>query len=334
MSALAGQRLLVTGATGFLGGGLVAHLLDQGAQVVAQGRQQSRLDQLARDGAVPLQLDLSASDAVARLARIGPVDAIIHAAARSAAAGPRHLFQRDNIAATANLLRAAHDLGAGRFVHVSSPSVAFAPRDQLDLKESDPLPRPYTHYAASKRRAEELVLSHPGLRPIVLRPRGVYGQGDAHLLPRLLTAARRGPLPLFRGGAGRIDLTHIDDVIGAVIAALRAPDDCNGRVFNISSGQVVAVRDIIECAAARAGIGVHWRAVPLRPSLWTAALLEKTWLTLRRQDEPPVTRYGLALLAYAQSLCLDQARDHLGWSPQVDFAEGLRRTFGPRDRAA
>lgn len=334
MNALAGQRLLVTGATGFLGGRLVGYLLDQGAQVLAQGRQQARLDQLAQAGAVPVQLDLAVPEAPARLAQIGPVDAVIHAAARSAAAGPWHLFQRDNITATAHLLQAADAMGAGRVVHISSPSVAFAPRDQLGLKESDPLPRPYTPYAASKRRAEEMVLSHPALRPVILRPRGLYGQGDAHLLPRLLTAARRGPLPLFRGGAGRIDLTHIDDVIRAVIAALLAPDSCNGRVFNISSGEVVAVRDIIERAAAHAGVGVHWRAVPLAPSLWTAAALEKAWLLLRRTDEPPVTRYGLALLAYAQSLDLAQARDHLGWVPQVDFAEGLRRTFAQLGRAA
>src|SRR5204863_7739298 len=143
-----------------------------------------------------------------------------------------------------------------------------------------------------------------------------------------LQVARQRPLPLFRDGKARIDLTYIDDVVDAVLAALSAGGTAEGQIFNVSGGEVVPVRRIAETACARAGVQPRWRKMPLLPAMLAAGLAETVAQLLPGRPEPPVTRYGLGLFAYAQSLDIAKAGRILGWAPKVSFEEGLDRTFG------
>lgn len=320
-------RVLVTGATGFLGGAVLRRLRAEGIGALGLGRDAQRAADLSLRGSEVLALDLSKPVAPDLPQRLGPVDAVVHCAARSAPHGRMRDFEAANVLATRHVIALARALGAGRFVFVSSSSVSFRPADQLDVRESDPLPEPFNAYARTKRAAEELVLAARDLGPVVLRPRGIYGAGDTALLPRLLRATGRGPLPLLREGRARIDLTHIDDAVASVLAALEAGPGAEGRVFNVSGGEVLPVTQIAEQAASRAGVALRWRRMPLAPLMAVAGLVERAALLLPGAPEPAVTRYGLALFAYAQSLDLTQAATGLGWRPRVFFDEGLSRTF-------
>lgn len=316
------MRVLVTGATGFLGGHVARMLAVRGDEVIGQGRDPDRARMLERQGLPVRRWDLARDPAPA----LPGLDAIVHCAALSAPFGPSAAFETANVEATRRLLVLARAKGVGRLVLISSPSVYFAPRDQLDVAEDMPLPRPYTHYARTKRMAEALALAAPYLGPVILRPRGIYGAGDTALLPRLLRAARSGPLPLLRRGRARIDLTHVDDAARAVLAALDAPLRAEGQAFNISGGEVLAVRDIAEAACARAGVPLRWRALPL-PPLMLAARLAEARAARAGAAEPRVTRYGLALFAYGQSLNINRAGEILGWQPKISFSTGLQRSF-------
>jgi nucleoside-diphosphate-sugar epimerase len=313
--------ILVTGATGFLGGALVRHLKARGLPVLAMGRDAERCAALRAEGFPVLTHDLGTP-----FPPPGPLSAIIHCAARSSPHGRVIEFGRANVTATANLLAMARAQGVERFVFISSSSVSFQPRDQLLVREDSPLPPPFNAYAASKQAAEKLVLAARDLNPVILRPRGIYGLGDTALLPRLLRAARRGPLPLLRKGQGRIDLTHVDDVISAIMATLQGQPRTD-RVYNISGGEVLPITGIVGKACALAGVTPRWRPMPLGPLMAAAGMAEAICRALPGSPEPAVTRYGLALFAYAQSLDLGRAREELGWAPQVSFDEGLRRTF-------
>ncbi|TIV90047.1 MAG: NAD(P)-dependent oxidoreductase, partial [Mesorhizobium sp.] len=77
-------------------------------------------------------------------------------------------FEAANVTATHNLVDFARRQGVSRFVHISSPSVCFAFRDQLGLAEDAALPEPVNHYARTKREAERIVLGQPDIRPVVL----------------------------------------------------------------------------------------------------------------------------------------------------------------------
>jgi len=321
------RRVLVTGASGFLGAHIVARLAADGMQVVAQGRDVGRCAALEADGHAVVRRDLSQPLDADAGAAFGELGAIVHCAALSAPFGRLADFQAANVTATRNLVDFAHRQGVRRFVQISSPSVCFAFRDQLGVPEDMALPEPVNAYALTKRQGEEIVLAASGIGPVILRPRGIYGAGDRALLPRLLAAARR-PLPLFRDGQARIDLTHVDDVVEAVVAALEAGSSADGQIFNVSGGEVLPVRRIAETACARAGVAARWRKMPLWPAMLAAGAMEAVALRLPGRPEPPVTRYGLGLFAYAQSLDISKAARMLGWAPKVSFEEGLDRTFG------
>ena len=319
--------VLVTGASGFLGSHLLKRLAAMGTPVLGLGRDAERCEALERAGHAIVRHDLSRPFDVSLDPRLGKVDRIVHCAALSSPFGRLQDFVAANVTATQNLVEFAKRQNVSRFVHISSPSVCFAFRDQLGLTEDAALPHPVNHYARTKREAEEIVLAAPATHPVVLRPRGIYGAGDRALLPRLIEAAKSRPLPLFRGGRAAIDLTHADDVVDAVMAALAASGEAVGLIFNISGGEVLPVRRIADEACARAGLQARWRPMPLMPAMLAAGLMEAVAIRLPGRPEPPVTRYGLGLFAYAQSLDLSKAKRLLGWTPKVSFQQGLDRTF-------
>ena len=319
--------VFVTGATGFLGGVLVRRLLADGREVVASGRNADRLQDLRGLGASVLPLDLGAD-----LSEMTEMDwpscgAVVHCAALSSPWGKRADFVRANIVGTQNAIEIARRLGAKRFVHISTPSVYFQFADQENVSEEMALPKPVNVYAGTKRAAEKLVLEAGELDPVVLRPRGLYGAGDEALLPRLLAAAAARPLPLMRGGVAGIDLTHVEDVASAALAALRADEGVAERVFNISGGALLPVVEIVEAACARAGVRAAWRKVPVGVVLAYARTLETVCRLRPSYPEPALTAYAAGLFAFRQSLDISRAQKHLGWTPKIGFEEGLERTF-------
>lgn len=318
------DRIAITGATGFLGGALCQRLLANGARVLALGRDRGKLAALSALGAETLAHDLSDGPPSLQGA---PLSHVVHCAALSSAWGTHAAFHSANVSGTQSAIAFAKANGARRFVHISTPSLYFRFRDQPGVREDAPLPTPVNAYAATKRQAEMLVRAEGGLDTVILRPRGLYGRGDTALLPRLLRAAQSGPLPLIRGGTAETDLTHVEDVVDAAIAALNAPPDLATRVFNISSGQPLSVRKIAEAAAARAGISVRWRKLPAAVMFGAARILELGASLHPEKPEPRVTAYGAGLFAFTQTLDLTAARTHLRWTPRIGFEEGLARTF-------
>ncbi|MEL7343339.1 MAG: NAD(P)-dependent oxidoreductase [Pseudomonadota bacterium] len=117
------MRVLVTGATGFLGGAVVQMLREAGHIVIATGRSPVGCKRLADAGIQTHQVDLSAPTTGAAF---GALDAVVHTAALSAPWGPRAAFEAANIVATRNVIAIARQAGVRRFVNISSPSVTFA----------------------------------------------------------------------------------------------------------------------------------------------------------------------------------------------------------------
>ena len=317
------MRVLVSGATGFLGGHLVRRLHIEGHAVCALGRNPVRLAELTPFADRILQHDLAAPVCAPNL----ELDAIVHTAALSSPWGAREAFERANVDGTRHMIELARSSGARRFILISSPSVYFRFADQEALSESSPLPGPVNAYAATKRQAEMLVEAADDLDAVILRPRGLYGKGDTALLPRLLNAASKGPLPLLRDGVAATDLTHVDDVVSAIMAALNAASGLPQRVFNISGGVALPVREVAEAAARRCGLTPKWQRLPLGPVLAAVRATEFGCALLPGRPEPRVTAYGVGLFAYRQTLDLSAARDWLNWQPRIDFQTGLDLTF-------
>jgi nucleoside-diphosphate-sugar epimerase len=317
------MRILITGASGFIGSHTARHLAGLGHEVVATGRDADRLGALGDTSCVLRTADLSA-DTLDSL--VEGCEAIIHCAARAAPWGERALFWSDNVVATERLLGAARRSNTvRRFVFVSSPSIYFRRRDQLNLPEAFVPPRKWlTPYAETKWIAEERVSAVPELGPVVLRPRAVFGPGDAAIMPRIIAVARTGVFPLPGGGAAWTDITYIDNVVAAISNALQR-QGIEGRAFNITNGEPIQVRDLLSRLLLALDLRARFIPMPRRLVLALAFCSERLAMLQKRRPEPRLTTYGAGLLGYSQTLSIEAARRQLGYQPSVSINEGLKR---------
>lgn len=324
------MRILVTGGTGFLGRHVVWRLNASGHDVVFTGRNVQHADSVIAGATradcetrfIMLEHGSAQSHAKIHEAAAG-ADAAVHCAALSSPWGRPEAFEKANIDSTQEIVDACRAQHVPRLVHISTPSLYFDFRDRIGIREDEPLPSPVNDYARTKRIAEQRVIQSPLDSVIALRPRAIIGPYDATLLPRLLRVASVSGLPLMRGGNALIDLTYVDNVVDAVELALSA--DLQRAVVNISNGEPIPVRTLFTMLADAFGIELRVRRIPYPIVDAVATLLE--WATIVRRDwEPPVTRYSVGLLAWSQTLDLTRARDLLGYTPQVPLAEGIRRT--------
>jgi nucleoside-diphosphate-sugar epimerase len=316
------MHILVTGANGFLGAHAAARLAADGYDVRATARQP--LDWYANPRIEVMAADL-ATDELAAL--VADCDAVVHCAARASPWGPREQFLRDNVQATQRLVTAAVASGRiRRFVHISSPSIYFRYRDQLDISETfTPPSRWPTFYAETKWLSEQAALAARSIGPVALRPRAIFGEGDRAILPRLVAVARRGFFPLPAGGRSIIDVTCVENVMDAIGLALQAPAAVEGRAFNLTNGEPMPVRALLTRLFAALDLPVRTLALPRMLALGLAAGAEALSTLRAGRDEPPITRYGMGLLAYSQTLSIAAARTALGYRPRVSTEEGLRR---------
>jgi len=320
------MRILVTGASGFIGQHVARALLDGGHDVTATGRSASALESLGSRGARIVLNDL-AVDPLDALTR--EQEAVVNCAALASPWGRRELFIRNNVMTAERLMTAAHAAGVKRLVHISSPSIYAGRRDQLNVSEAFTPPRHWASpYGETKWLSEQVVLDErfAALEPVVLRPRAVFGAGDRTILPRILSVARKGNFPLINGGRAMIDVTYVANVVRAVELALITPAQNTRRAYNITNGEPMTVRELLDRLFAILGLRV--RLIPMSESVvyGLATLSEALARLSPRGSEPRLTRYGIALLAHSLTLDITAARERLGYSPYISLQEGFEHS--------
>lgn len=325
------MKILVTGATSGLGRNAVEHLLEQGVDTVALGRNLEAGKRLAKMGAtfVPLDLTRATQNACARL--MENCDAVWHCAARSSPWGERALFYQANVMATHALAQAAGAARVGRFVHISTPAVYFDFRHHYDVTESYVARAFASHYASTKYEAEQVITRAAALFPattfVILRPRGLFGPHDKVILPRLLQQLRRhnGVLRLPRGGDVLLDITFVQNVVYAMALATHADLRSPASIYNVTNHQPLRLSHMLE-AMLRQQLGLHYR---LKAVGWPALSLAARGSELLgkwRDKEPPLTRYSAGVLNFDMTLSAKKAVDELGYRPRVSMEEAFALT--------
>jgi nucleoside-diphosphate-sugar epimerase len=317
-------RILVTGASGFIGSHVVRDLCARGHDVIATGRDRSRLSQLSDLQCSIVRADLS-EDPLGALA-VG-CEAIVHCAARASPWGEFEQFRRDNVVTTQRLIACAREAATvRRLVFLSSPSIYFKTQDQFDLSESFTPPRRWiTSYAQTKWLAESAVRAAVDLGPVVLRPRAVFGPRDNAIVPRLVAVANRGYFPLPAGGRAWTDVTCVENVCAAVALALQPRRDIEGHVFNITNGEPIQFLELLVRLFGALKIKTRFLPIPRPLAMALARISERVAMVRAGQPEPELTTYGVGLLGYTQTLSIAAARTHLGYNPAVSLNVGLER---------
>ena len=304
------MKLLVTGASGFVGGALWRAAAKRGCEVFATGRRTLPASgYIAADLTQPCRFDFAP-------------DVVVHAAARSSPWGRRAYYEAQNIAATRHAVDFCERHGTPLLVHISTSAVMYRDEHQLGLTEDSPLPeRSINLYAETKLAAENVVRGYRGPWCIV-RPRAVFGPGDTVVFPRILRAARSGRLPLIESRETVLaDLIYIDSLVEYL---LRVIEQRRTGLYLVTNNRAVPVLGFVTGILARLGLPTPTRRVPVERAMCFAGAVEKLYAALPFLGEPPVTRFGVSVFAYSKTFNVAKALRDLG-PPAVSLDEGVER---------
>jgi nucleoside-diphosphate-sugar epimerase len=252
-------------------------------------------------------------------------------AARVGIWGPREEFERTNIGGANALIAACRANGVRHVIFTSSPSVVFNDSDLSGADESLPLGTSFpADYPRTKAEAERIILgaNAPGkLSTTVLRPHLIWGVGDHHLIPRVITRARQGRLRIIGSGSSKVDLTHVANVVDAHVLAetalAREDSPVRGKAYFITNGEPVVLWKWINELLARLEIAPVSKRMSLPRARRAGALCEFIWRAFGLKSDPPMTRFLASELAKDHWFDIAAAKRDLGYEPRMTMKQGL-----------
>ena len=306
------ERVLVTGAAGFVGSTLVDRLLAEGREVVGfdsfdpfypEALKQRNLAGALRHAAFRLERgDIREPAAVERVFAAARPQAVVHLAAL---AGVRPSLERPavyadvNVTGTAVVLEAAVRHGGARTVFASSSSV-YGERKLGPFRESDPVERPVSPHAATREAGARAAHSfHPAHRPSVTCARIVTAYGPRQrpdlAIRKFAERMRRGePIPIYGDGSSVRDFTFVDDLVDGLVRAVDR--DLGYAILNFGAGRETALLDVVRLLEASLGLPARIEWLP--PQVGD---VPRTWSDTRA------------------------AREALGYAPRTSLEEGIAR---------
>lgn len=301
------MRILVTGATGFIGRNLVDDLLRQGYSVSALCRDPAKAARVLPAAVTAVHGDIGDLASLSAAAEI-PFDAIVHCAARVADNDWPALY-RANVCGTHNICSLAKRLRVRRLVYLSSVAVVSG-NHQVPLTED--LPFSATNlYGRSKIEAEKIVLEYRalGVPTAIIRPSMVYGEGEPHMLDTILWLLYWRLLPLANAGRNYMHLACVKNVTRALVLALENEAFLRGSFF-VADEEVYTVKEVFDIFTA----ALRRRGPAVMPG-WLTAMLK----TLPGMEK----KMGFFLKDRVYSL---DAIHRAGYSPAAGARESLSRS--------
>lgn len=305
-------HFLVTGGAGFIGSNIAHHLVSRGDSVrildnFATGREENIADLVETKKVELLRASVTDAEAVARAVK--GIDFVLHQAAIPSV--PRSIedpvgCDLVNVHGTVTLLDAARKAGVKRVVFAASSS-AYGEKSPGEPKVETMLPAPLSPYAAAKLACESYMQAfyHSyGLETVALRYFNIFGPRQdpksqyAAVIPNFVNAALQGrAATIFGDGQTSRDFCYIDNAVEANLLACTAPGVA-GEVFNIACGESTSLLEVIDLVAQVVGTKIP---------------------PVHEAPRPGDIKYSLA--------DIKKAKERLGYTGRVKFAEGLERTI-------
>jgi nucleoside-diphosphate-sugar epimerase len=329
------RRILVTGATGFLGSRLTRRLVEDGFAVRALVRTRSDLRSLKSLGVEIAFGDLGDGPAVD--ASVSGVDVVVHAGAGTS--GSAKDSDTATILGTRNVLEACRKHAVGKLVYISSCTVyelAGCADNQLVTEgaQLERFPMRRGRYTAAKLQAEGLVteaMTRGGCPTVVLRPGALFGPGG-EIFTRMMGVSFSGRLfVIFGGGKSELPLVHVDDVVDAIVQCMRNRA-ADGHVFNVVDPGPVTRKAYVDRIVKPLHPGALVIYCPMPLLLALTLVQEKLLSALGRR--PLLTAYQLATSQKGVTYDTSRIERVIGWRPRISFEQGAEQLLRLNERMA
>ncbi len=318
------KTMLVTGASGMVGRHVVRKAVEAGYGIRALVHNGELPDSIAGLGCEIVYGDLTKPDEVPPL--VDGMQVIVHAAGKVGDWGPFEEYKAINQDAVATLLEAVRQRSDSldRFVHISSLGV-YRWGDHYGEDETVPPDYVgYDGYTTTKARAELICrryLDDYGLPIVMIRPGFMYGEGDRHVLPRVVETLQNRTMMMVGDGTKMLDNLYVGNLADAVMLAVEKPAAV-GQVYNIRDERLIDRNEYIGAVCKAIGA-----PLPRRVPSWLAKNAIKPLGTIARaigkKSPPLVTKPRYKFMALNLDYSIDKAKRELGYVPKVDFVEGM-----------
>jgi nucleoside-diphosphate-sugar epimerase len=319
--------ILVTGAAGMVGSHVARHAVEAGYPVRCMVRPTSRCDALADLDVTLCKADLL--DPASLQSAVKDVEVIVHTAAKLGDWGPAEEYRAVNVDGLRSLLKTVQqETKLRRWVQISSLGV-YPARHHHGTDETVPADRDgFDGYTQTKAEAETILeRSHQekGLRVVILRPGFLYGPGDRHVVPRLVEQIVKGRMKRIGDGKKLLNNTYVGNLVDAVMLAIEQ-EEAVGEIFNIRDGRLVDRNECIDTVARYLG-----KPIPGRVPEWLArgavGWFERFARLRGSKTAPMLTKTRIKFMTLNLDFSIQKAQQQLGYSPRVDFQEGIHETL-------
>jgi 2-alkyl-3-oxoalkanoate reductase len=313
------ETVLVTGASGFLGGTLALKLAQSGARVRALLRSPEKGKFLQNNPNIELiQGDITAPDKLQSL--FDDCAYIFHVAASFTDIASQ---RKVNVEGTRNVLQAAVAAGVRRVVHVSTIAYYGYRRGGDIIEEMSPAPAAHDPYSRTKAEGEAVVreVAHAhDLSYSIIRPGMIYGPGSAIWTETMFRVARMRPTPWIGNGSGHAHPIYVDDVVDMAMLLATHPA-AHGEAFNCAPDPAPTWREWFSTYSRLAG-NESWLSIPVTLLMPLATILALfTPANNRLKDAPEVIRVLKGTATYK----MDKSRKLLGWGPKINLQTGVAK---------
>jgi nucleoside-diphosphate-sugar epimerase len=316
------MKVLITGATGLLGGHLIKELQQRNEQIRALVLPVENADSLIERGIEVVRGDIT--DASSLPPAVKDVDLIFHLAGMMGVWRPLADYRLVNVTGSENLYKAAQQAGVRRFVHTSSHTVYGLGYGRY-LTENDPLrpdPDPYSITKAEGDRLMRRLMLTSDVETVILRPATFFGPGDRLHYGRMAQKVKNGKGLIIGKGNNTLPFCYVTDIVqGFMLAAYHK--DAPGNVYNITNDRPMTQQEIFDAIAD----DVHGKRptlhLPYLPIYYGAIVAEKVVARVTR-TKPVVTQLGAMMFGSDNKHSAGKARRELGFEPQVELREGLK----------
>ncbi len=315
-----GQKVLVTGATGFTGSHLCRFLAEKGHEVHALARKNSSLEALKGISVEIAHGDLT--DSASLRQAVKGIETVYHIAAVYREEGiPDSVFRDVNVQGTKNLLEAGLSAGISRFVHCSTVGVHGEIKDPPANEDAPFYPGDlYQETKLEGEQAARTFFAKTGLPGVIFRPVGIYGPGDTRFL-KLFKLVKKGIM--IGNGRTLYHLTFVEDLV-AGIELCGTREEALGQTYILGGDGCLNHNEIAAIIAGTLGVNPPRWHIPSGP-IWLAGLLCEL-ICKPFSIEPPLYRRRVDFFRKDRSFDISKAKRELGYNPKVEMEEGTART--------